>query len=115
MPSISELKTKFDILRTKLSYQDSLTKGSRLILLAVGKLPVCEASVLLCIDTLKKLDKKVLGNVDDSDGRVGGTMTELVELLNMFVTAEPSLKDFITKKLPKGQSFDWEAGFNVSK
>lgn len=41
-------------------YQDSLTKGSRLILLGMSKLPVCEKSVMVCIDVLKRLDKKLL-------------------------------------------------------
>ncbi len=94
-------------------YQDSLTKGSRLILLALAKLPVCKDSVLLCIDILKKLDKKILRGVDDSDGTVGGLMEDIVEVLNMFVRDEPELEDYIKEKLPKGEAFDWETGFLV--
>lgn len=41
-------------------YQDSLTKGSRLILLALSNIPVCEKSALLCINTLKRIEKKLL-------------------------------------------------------
>lgn len=95
-------------------YQDSLQKGSRLVLLALSKLPVCKDSVLVCINTLKRLDKKVLGPVDDSDGTIGNMMVDIVELLNMFVESDPTLKDFIKTKLPKGESFDWEAGFGRS-
>ena len=94
-------------------YQDSLTKGSRLILLALSKLPICKDSVLICIDILKKLDKKILRGVDDSDGTVGCLMENIVELLNMFVTDDSDLKDFIKEKLPKGEAFDWETGFST--
>jgi len=94
-------------------YQDSLTKGSRLILLAISKIPVCEVSVMLCIDTLKKVDKKILKGVDDSDGTVGEMMCQIVEVLNLFVSFDKSLKGFIRKRLPKGEAFDWETGFSI--
>lgn len=94
-------------------YQDALAKGSRLVLLALSNIPICKDSVMLCIHTLKKLDKKVLRGVDDSDGTVGELMCEIVELLNMFVSSDTALKDYIAKKLPKGESFDWEAGFGL--
>lgn len=92
-------------------YQDDLTKGARLILLALSKIPVCEESVLICINLLKRLDKKVLRGVDDSDGTVGELMKEIVEVLNLFVSFDKGLEDFIKAKLPKGEAFDWEAGF----
>ena len=94
-------------------YQDSLTKGSRFILLALSKIPVCEDSALLCINTLKKLDKKILGSVDDSDGTIGDLIFKTIEILNLFVSYNPELKYFITKKLPKGEAFDWESGFGI--
>ena len=93
-------------------YQDSLTKGSRLILLALSNIPVCEKSALLCINTLKRIEKKLLqGGVDDSDGQIGELMRQIIELLNMFVSLDSTLKKFIKAKLPKGEIFDWEAGF----
>jgi len=94
-------------------YQDSLINGSRLILLALSKIPVCKDSVIICMNILKRLDKKVLNGVDDSDGTVSGLIFQIVELLNLFVSFDNSLKSFITKKLPKGESFDWESGFNL--
>jgi hypothetical protein len=94
-------------------YQGSLTRGSRLILLALSNIPVCEASVLLCIETLKKLDGKILKGVDDSDGTVGEMMCQIIEILNLFVSFDNALTDFIAKKLPKGESFDWESGFGL--
>ena len=94
-------------------YQDDLIKGSRLILFTLAKIPVCKDSVKLCIDVLKMLDKKVLRGVDDSDGTVGDTMCQIVEVLNLFVSFDNGLKDYIKEKLPKGESFDWETGFGL--
>ncbi len=92
-------------------YQDSLITGSRLILLALSRIPVCEKSAIICIDTLKKLDKKVLNGIDDSDGTIGELMCQIVEVLNLFVCFDNNLKGFIANKLPNGESFDWESGF----
>lgn len=94
-------------------YQNSLVRGSRLILLALSKIPVCKDSVVICIDVLKQLDKRVLNGVDDSDGTVGELMCQIVELLNLYVSFDKSLKAFVLKKLPKGESFNWEDGFET--
>ncbi len=95
-------------------YQDSLIKGSRLISLALSRLPVCKKSVDICINTLKKLDKKLLtGGVDDSDGTIGDLMFQIVEVLNLFVSFKNDLKEYIKDTLPKGEVFDWETGFNI--
>ncbi|KKP64944.1 MAG: hypothetical protein UR62_C0003G0023 [Candidatus Nomurabacteria bacterium GW2011_GWF2_35_12] len=40
-------------------------------------------------------------------------MTDMVELLNLFVNIKPDLRDFITKHLPKETSFGWERMFGV--
>ena len=95
------------------SYQNSLITGSRLILLALSKIPVCEDSVIICINTLKRLDKKVINGIDDSDGTTSRLICQIIEVLNLFVSFDNSLKNFITKKLPKGKSFDWESGFGL--
>ncbi len=95
-------------------YQDSLIRGSRLILLALSKLPVCEKSSIICINLLKRLDKKLLnGGIDDSDGTVGDLMIQIVEVLNMFADSNQKIKEYIKEKLPKGEVFDWESGFNA--
>lgn len=95
-------------------YQHDLARGSRLILLALSKIPVCESSAVICINTLKRLDKKVLRGVDDSDGTIGGLMCQVVEVLNLFVSFDKKLEDFVKTKLPKGKAFNWEAGFLAS-
>lgn len=96
-------------------YQDSLTKGSRLILIAISKLPVCEKSVLLCVDVLKRLDKKLLGPVDDSDGTVSNVMYQIIEVLRLFMDLNKNLEKFIKQKLPKSEFFDWKAEFDAIK
>jgi hypothetical protein len=68
---------------------------------------------MICIDVLKRLDKKVLNGVDDSDGTVGELMCQIVEILNLYISFDSSLKEFVTQKLPKGESVDWERGFGV--
>ncbi len=96
-------------------YQDRLAKGSRLILLALSKLPVCEKSANKCILILKRLDAKLLkGGIDDSNGTMGDLMINIVELLNMFATSDVKLKKYINNHLPKGEVFNWEAGFKAS-
>lgn len=92
-------------------YQDNLSKGSRIILLALSKLPICEKSAGICVSLLKKLDKKLLGPVDDSDGTIGNLMEEIIELLCMFTNFKNDLVPYIAKSLPKGEVFDWESGF----
>lgn len=94
--------------RVWFQYQDSLTQGIRKLLLALAKLPVCTDSVDIIIDLLKRLDRKLLGGVDDSDGTVGDGMVEIVEVLNLFTSHDPSLEAYIRKRLPEGEAFDWQ-------
>lgn len=98
-----------------LQYQNSLIKGSRLILVAISKLPVCEKSVLLCVDVLKRLDKKLLGPVDDSDGTVSSAMYQIIEVLKLFMDLDKDLENFIKQKLPKSEFFDWKSEFGATK
>ncbi|MDD5721012.1 MAG: SWIM zinc finger family protein [Candidatus Pacebacteria bacterium] len=95
------------------TYQDTLLKGGRLMRYALSKLPICEESAKICIDFLVKLDKKVCNGVDDSDGTVGELMTDIVEVLNLFVSNKPDLRNFISEHLPKETSFGWERMFGV--
>lgn len=95
--------------RVWFQYQDELTKGCRLILLSLAELPICEKSVDIVIDVLKRLDRKLAGAVDDSDGTVGDAMQEIVELLNLFSDIHPAIIPYVQKNLPEGEMFDWEA------
>ncbi len=93
--------------RTWFQYQDSLSRGCRLLLLTLSDLPVCEKSVDIIVDVLKRLERKLMNGVDDSDGTVGGCIEEVVELLNLFSDINPSLISYINKKIPQGEMFDW--------
>ena len=94
-------------------YQDNLSKGSRIILLALSKLPICEKSVLMCINLLKKLDKKLLNGIDDSEGTIGVLMEEIIELFCLFVDFKKDLGPYIATSLPKGEMFEWDNNFFV--
>ena len=92
-------------------YQDALTKSSRIILLSLSKLPICEKSVDICIYLLKKLDKKLLHAVDDSDGTIGTLMEEIVQVLCLFVDFKKDLGPYIAQSLPQGEMFEWDNSF----
>lgn len=93
-------------------YQDKLSKGSRIILLTLSELSICEKSVMVCIKLLKKLDKKLLsGGVDDSNGTIGGLMENIIELLCLFTSERREIGIFIAKNLPNGEVFDYESQY----
>lgn len=96
-------------------YQDSLTQGVRTLLLALASLPVCTESVDIVINLLKRLDRKLLDAVDDSDGTVGDGMIQIVELLNLFTHLDPSLEVYIRKRLPSGEMFDWQNEYHPDR
>lgn len=101
--------------RVWFEYQNSLTQGVRKLLLALSSLPVCVESVDIIINLLKRLDRKLLGAVDDSDGTVGGGMVQVVELLNLFTRFDSSLETYIRKHLPKGEVFDWQDAYHPGR
>jgi len=101
--------------RVWFQYQDSLTQGVRKLLLALSKLPVCTDSVDIIINLLRRLDRKLLGAVDDSDGTVGDGMIEIVELLNLFTDLDPSLETYIRKHLLEGETFDWQDEYRPTR
>ena len=91
------------------AYQDSLIKGRRLLLLTLSKLPVCRDSTDMCIAPIEKLDDKLANSgIDDSDGTVGGLVSDIMGLLCMFKQDDPSLKQYIIDKFPKQTNFEWE-------
>lgn len=99
--------------RVWFQYQDELTRGIREILLILADLPVCNESADIVINLLQRLDKKLMGGVDDSDGTVGGGMQQIVELLNLFASLDKMVGEHIHRTLPKGEVFDWHEGFGL--
>jgi hypothetical protein len=100
--------------RVWFQYQASLTQGTRKLLLVLSKLPVCTGSVDIIVGLLRRLDRKLLGGVDDSDGTVGDGMVEMVEVLNLFTNHDCALEGHIRKRLPEGAAFDWHNEYSPS-
>lgn len=40
-------------------------------------------------------------------------MIQIIDILNMFVDSDTRLEKYIKAKLPKGEVFNWEAGFGI--
>lgn len=95
--------------RTWFAYQDSLLEGCRRLSTIVSQLPANSETTKTIWQLLIRLNKKLIsGGVDDSDGTVGGFMTECVDLLLEFIKHDPSCMTVI--KLPPNfeSSFGWE-------
>ncbi|MBF0480024.1 MAG: hypothetical protein HQL26_11135, partial [Candidatus Omnitrophica bacterium] len=67
--------------RTWFANQDSLQEGCNRLSVIVSDLPVNRETAEILVKLLLRLDKKLLGGVDDSNGIVGGFMREVVEML----------------------------------
>ena len=90
------------------SYQASLREGCVRLSKIVSELSVSQQTSDLLVNLLLRLDKKVSGAVDDSDGTVGGFMCELVDVLIEYAQIDSEcIKSF--KKICKIQTcFEWE-------
>lgn len=95
--------------RTWFTYQNSLREGCARLSAIVSEFPVCTETARLLVDLLLRLEKKVLnGGVDDSDGTVGGFMTETVEVLRRFSDIDPITKEAFGALRGLETSFGWE-------
>jgi len=96
--------------RTWFANQDSLREGCNRLSAIVFGLPVNRQTTELLVKLLLRLDKKLqVGGVDDSNGIVGGFMSEVVRMLIEYTRIDPKcIKAF---KLLIGigiTCFDWE-------
>lgn len=94
--------------RTWFAYQDSLSEGCNRLTALVSVLPVSKQTALILVDLLLRLEKKLMGGTDDSDGTVGGFMQELVNMLLEFVKLDPSCISTFKKLCGQQTSFGWE-------
>ncbi|VVB64814.1 Uncharacterised protein [uncultured archaeon] len=96
--------------RTWFANQDSLQEGCNMLSAIVSDLPVNKQSAEILVKLLLRLDRKLrVGGVDDSNGIVGGFMTQVVEMLEEYVRINPGCID--TFKLLVGigiTCFQWE-------
>ena len=71
--------------RTWFANQDSLQEGCNMLSAIVSGLPVNKQSAEILVKLLLRLDRKLrVGGVDDSNGIVGGFMTQVVEMLEEY-------------------------------
>lgn len=94
--------------RTWFAYTHKLGEGATRLGDTFSKLPVSKQTSDLIIKTLLRLDEKLLGGVDDSDGALGSCLYESVDMLLEFAKLEPKcIKSFEVFKKKKS-NFEWE-------
>lgn len=74
----------------------------------VSELPVSPQTAGLLVDLLLRLERKLMSGVDDSDGTVGGCMTDIVEVLEQFTKLVPACAQKFKKLQNLRTSFGWE-------
>jgi len=80
--SMKHIKPYHGPSRTWFANQDSLQEGCNRLRAIVSDLPVNQQTAEVLVKLLLRLDKKLCsGGVDDSNGIVGGFMSEIVQLL----------------------------------
>lgn len=90
-------------------YQDSLTEGGNRLRAIFSGLPVSKQTSDLIIKTLLKLDDKLCGGgVDDSDGTVGGFISDGVWLLEEFAKIDPDCIETFNALKNQSTCFGWE-------
>lgn len=89
-------------------YQASLQEWSNRLSTTVSELPVSPQTAGLLVDLLLRLERKLMGGVDDSDGTVGGCMTDIVEVLEEFTKLVPECALKFKKLQNLRTSFGWE-------
>lgn len=90
------------------AYQDSLSEGCNRLSKIVSELPVSEQTARLLVDLLLRLEKKLSGGVDDSDGTVGGFMQETVQILIDYTKLDQQCIKAFEKLCGQETCFDWE-------
>lgn len=94
--------------RTWFAYQDSLLEGCNRLSKIVSELPVGRQTADLLINMLLRLDKKLSGGVDDSEGAVGGFIYEIVEVLKEYTRIDAECIKAFKKLCHQETCFEWE-------
>src|SRR3989338_2998817 len=96
--------------RTWFANQDSLREGCNRLSVIVSDLPVNKQTAEILVKLLLRLDKKLrVGGVDDSNGIVGGFMTQVVEMLEKYVQIDPDCINAFKSLVGIGITcFQWE-------
>jgi len=94
--------------RTWFANQNSLEEGCHRLRAIVSDLTVSKQTADLLVKLLLRLDKKLLNGVDDSNGIVGGFMSELVGLLEEYTRIDSGCIDALRQLFGKETCFGWE-------
>ena len=96
--------------RTWFANQDSLREGCNMLSAIVSDLPVNKQSAEILVKLLLRLDRKLrIGGVDDSNGIVGGFMTQVVEMLEEYTRIDPDCINAFKSLIGIGITcFQWE-------
>jgi len=95
--------------RTWFANQDSLCEGCNRLSAIVSGLPVNRQAAEVLVKLLLRLDKKLcVGGVDDSNGTVGGFMSEVVQMLIEYARIDPTCIDAFESLVGKETCFEWE-------
>ena len=95
--------------RTWFANQDSLREGCRRLSAIVSDLPVNKQTAEILVKLLLRLEKKLRGGVDDSNGIVGGFMYEVVEILEKYARVNPECIKTFECLIDIETCFGWEA------
>ena len=95
--------------RTWFANQDSLQEGCNRLRARISELPVNRQTADLLVKLLLRLEKKLMGGVDDSNGIVGGLMGEIVNILEVYAQRDVEcIKAFKPLCGIATTSFNWE-------
>ena len=94
---------------TWFAYQNSLDEGCNMLSMIVSDLPTSKQTTKLLIDMMLRIDKKLSsGGVDDSNGRVGGFIEGVVEVLKKYAILDTSCIKVFKNLVGKKTCFGWE-------
>lgn len=95
--------------RTWFANQDSLTEGCNRLAAVVSGLPVAKQTAGVLVKLLLRLDKKLMvGGVDDSNGIVGGFMSQVVDVLMEYVRIDRECGEAFEPLAGRETCFGWE-------
>ncbi|MFH0772441.1 MAG: SWIM zinc finger family protein [Candidatus Omnitrophota bacterium] len=96
--------------RTWFANQDSLSEGCNRLSVVVSDLTVNKQAAEILVKLLLRLDKKLrVGGVDDSNGIVGGFMSEVVRVLEEFAQIDAECIEAFEALIGIGITcFNWE-------
>ncbi len=89
------------------AYQSSLFEGCNRLSKIVSELPVSKQTADILVDVLLRLDKKLQGGTDDSDGTVGGFMYKTTNVLEEYAKLDSSCIKSFEKLCDKSTCFEW--------